>query len=348
MRSKNLSLLLVGGALVLTVSLVSASVTLAAERWIMASSGEGTFGYATATGMARMVDKYAKDVKLTVLPGYSTTATHTVYDKGEAHCAYINLLSMKDAWNDVGAFAKNPLKDKIYHSFYFFSSAHTVMTTKKRTDINKLHDLIGKKFYPFYTGSGSHLLARLVFGDEGLNIWDKITERQMGPKEITDAVRTGVVDAVWLYIVSGTRLTSTWQDLELRTDLRVVDPSEEEKAVISKIPGIVAPFKVDAKVFSKPVGVDTIWCMALLFGYNFGPREKADVVYQIIKAWDEHRAELLNMNKGFAEFADKGVKLTASAIDALPQVPVHPGAAKYLKEKGLWKDTWKVGEVRTQ
>ena len=345
MRKKRLLSVLVALMLVLPVSLVLTSTALAMEQWVMASSGEGTFGYATATGMARMVDKYAKGVKLTVLPGYSTTATHTVYDKGEANCAYINLLSMKDAWKGMGAFAKNPLKTRVYHSLYFLSSAHTVVTTKKRADINKLHDLIGKRFYPFYTGSGSHLLARLVFGKEGLNIWDKITERQMGPKEITDAVRTGVVDAVWLYIISGTRLTSTWQDLELRTDLRVVDPSEEEKAVISKIPGIVAPFKVDAKVFSKPIGVDPIWCMALLFGNNFGPREKAEEVYQIIKAWDEHRAELLAMNKGFAEFAERGVELTAAAIDALPEVPVHPGAARYLKEKGLWKETWKVGAV---
>ncbi len=72
------------------------------------------------------------------------------------------------------------------------------------------------------------------------------------------------------------------------------------------------------------------------------------MVYQIIKAWDEHRDELLSMNKGFAEFAEKGIKLTASAIDALPQIPVHPGTARYLKEKGLWKEAWKMGVVRAQ
>ena len=316
------------------------------ERWKIATSKEGTFGYATATGMARVVDKYAKGVKLTVLPGYSTTSTHTVYDKGETNCAFINLLSLKDSYSNQGPFAQSPLKSKVYHSFYFFSSAHTAATTKKRTDINSLNDLIGKRFYPFYTGSGSHLLARLVFGPEGLNTWDKITERQMGPKEITDAVRTGVVDAVWLYVISGTRLTSTWQELELRTDLRIITPSAQEKAVISKIPGIVAPFEVDAKVFSKPVGVDTIWGIALLFGYNFGAKENPDLVYEIVKAWDENRQQLFEMNKGFSEFAEKGIRLTVSAIEALPAIPVHPGTAKYLKEKGLWNDGWKIGAVQ--
>lgn len=330
----------------LTLNLLFASSSLAVERWVIATSKEGTFGYATATGMARIVDKYAEGVKLTVLPGYSTTATHSVYDKGEINCAYINTLSLKDSWRNQGAFAKNPLKSRVYHSFYFFSSAHTVVTTQKRTDIKNLHDLVGKKFYPFYTGSGSYLLARLVFGKEGLNIWDKINERQMGPKEVTDAVRTGVVDAVWLYIVSGTRLTSTWQELELRTDLRVVTPSEEEKAVISKIPGIVAPFMADAKVFSKPVGVDSVWGIAVVFGYSFGEKESPELVYQIVKAWDENRQKLFEMNKGFSELENKGMRLTASAIDALPEVPVHPGTAKYLKEKGLWKDTWKIGEVK--
>lgn len=345
MKNRKMMSLLIHSAMVFFVLGIFASPSLAVTRWSIATGKEGTFGYATATGMARIVDKYAKDVKLTVLPGYSTTSTHTVYDKGETNCAYINLLSLKDSWRNEGAFAKNRLKSRVYHSFYFFSSAHTVVTTKKRTDINSLHDLVGKKFYPFYTGSGSHLLAKLVFGKDGLNIWDKINERQMGPKEVTDAVRTGVVDAVWLYIVSGTRLTSTWQELELRTDLRVVTPTEAEKAVISKIPGIVAPYFADAKVFSKPVGVDKIWGIAAVFGYSFGARESTEQVYQIVKAWDENRQKLFEMNKGFSELADRGMGLTVSAIDSLPEVPVHPGTAKYLKEKGLWKDTWKIGKI---
>ena len=38
--------------------------------------------------------------------------------------------------------------------------------------------------------------------------------------------------------------------------------------------------------------------------------------------------------------------LTASAIAALPDIPVHPGTAKYLKEKGQWKSSWKIGMVK--
>lgn len=343
MVKRNVSITLTG--ILLIVSLMFVPNSFAVEHWILATSKQGTFGYATATGMARIVDKYAKGVKLTVLPGFATNATLTVYDKKEANCAFTSLLSMKDAWTGQGSFAKNPIKTQVYHTYYFFSSVHTVVTTKNHPDIKTLHDLIGKRFYPFYTGSGSELLAKLVFGPEGLNIWDKMIIRQMSPNEITDAVRTGVIDALWLYIVSGTHLTSTWQNLELRTNLRVVTPSEEEEAVIRKIPGIVAPYMVNAKVFSKPVGVKTIWGMALLFGINFGPRENPELVYQIVKAWDEHRKELLEMNSGFSELAEKGMGLTVSAIDALPNIPVHPGLAKYLKEKGLWKDSWKIGKV---
>lgn len=333
------------GVAVLFLSMSVGMASAQVKQWTLATSKEGTFGYATATGMARVADKYAKGVKLTVIPGYSSTSTNTVYDKAECNIAYNSLLAVKDVWRGEGAFAKQPPKHKVYHSFYFFSSVHTAMTTADRKDINSLQDLVGKKFYPFYTGSGSQLLAKLVMGPEGLNIWDKIVERQMGTKEITDAVRNRVVDALWVYIIGGTRLTSTWQDLALRTDLRVVEPSAKEKQVIVKVPGVAAPFYADAKVFPKPVGVDKIWGIALLFAENFGPREDAETVYQIIKAWDEHRDELLAIHKGFDEFKEKGMKLTVAAIDALPEVPVHPGAAKYLKEKGLWKDTWKVGKL---
>ncbi|MDO8569163.1 MAG: TAXI family TRAP transporter solute-binding subunit [Dehalococcoidales bacterium] len=276
------------------------------------------------------------------MPGYSTTATHQVYDKGDANIAYISLLSLADSWLNTGAFAKTPLTYRLYHGFYYSTSVHTVMTLSNRTDINSLHDLVGKKFFPFTTGSGSQLLATLVFGE--LGIGDKITERQMGTDQIVDGLKNGLVDAVWLYI-TGT-LSATWADLDARVNLRAVTPNDQEKAVISKIPGIVAPVPVKtAGLFTKNVGVDTIWGTGLLFGMNFGPGEDEERVYQVVKAWYEHTDELVAVNQTFKEVAEKGVQMTVQAIDSLPNIPVHPGVAKYLKEKGVWKNTWKVGEL---
>ena len=34
-------------------------------------------------------------------------------------------------------------------------------------------------------------------------------------------------------------------------------------------------------------------------------------------------------------------------IKSIPEVPVHPGLVKYLKEKGLWDSSWKIASEDT-
>ena len=42
----------------------------------------------------------------------------------------------------------------------------------------------------------------------------------------------------------------------------------------------------------------------------------------------------------FAGFQVQGIK-------SIPEVPVHPGLAHYLKEKGLWDPAWKIATEGT-
>ena len=45
------------------------------------------------------------------------------------------------------------------------------------------------------------------------------------------------------------------------------------------------------------------------------------------------------MNKG-------GLAFQTETINSIPDVPVHPGLARYLKEKGVWNKAWKIGQVK--
>ena len=46
------------------------------------------------------------------------------------------------------------------------------------------------------------------------------------------------------------------------------------------------------------------------------------------------------LSKDFAGFQVKGIK-------SIPEVPIHPGLAKYLKEKGLWDPSWVIANEGT-
>ncbi|MDO8567390.1 MAG: TAXI family TRAP transporter solute-binding subunit, partial [Dehalococcoidales bacterium] len=98
-------------------------------------------------------------------------------------------------------------------------------------------------------------------------------------------------------------------------------------------------------LFRQNVGVDNIWQFSSAYGWYFGPNEDADRVYGIVKAWYEHPAELLAISSGFDQFAKLGLEMNVRTIDSMPDIPVHPGVAKYLKEKGVWKSNWKIGEL---
>jgi TRAP-type uncharacterized transport system substrate-binding protein len=65
-------------------------------------------------------------------------------------------------------------------------------------------------------------------------------------------------------------------------------------------------------------------------------------VYRLLKEMIARKDQLAKTTKYFAEFAEDPVGLQATAISAAPDVPVHPGLAKLLKEYGLWKESWKV------
>jgi TRAP-type uncharacterized transport system substrate-binding protein len=36
--------------------------------------------------------------------------------------------------------------------------------------------------------------------------------------------------------------------------------------------------------------------------------------------------------------------MQVKAIERIPEIPVHPGLAKYLQERGVWQKEWKIGK----
>jgi uncharacterized protein len=80
----------------------------------------------------------------------------------------------------------------------------------------------------------------------------------------------------------------------------------------------------------------------ILFGYNARIDLPEDVVYKMIKAFYDKRDELVKIDPGFTPMAKDFVGMQVQGIDANPQIPVHPGLAKFLKEHKAWNDKWKI------
>jgi hypothetical protein len=57
--------------------------------------------------------------------------------------------------------------------------------------------------------------------------------------------------------------------------------------------------------------------------------------------------DLAKLEPAFAPLAQDFAGYQVLAIRSIPEVPVHPGLAKFLKEKGLWDSSWKIATEET-
>ena len=162
---------------------------------------------------------------------------------------------------------------------------------------------------------------------------------QIGDAAQADALQAGTIVGAVGYTTAGRSLPSYWRETELRIDIKVINPSPDE---VKKLTAAnLAPVEIDPKkVFSKDVGVKTILGVPLLFGYNVRADMPEEVVYKMLSTFYNKREELAKADPGFTPLARDFMGMQARGINANPTVPVHPGLAKFMKEKKAWNDKW--------
>jgi hypothetical protein len=83
------------------------------------------------------------------------------------------------------------------------------------------------------------------------------------------------------------------------------------------------------------------------FGYHHGLGFPAETVYKALKVFEAGAADLIKLDPGFGPLGADFAGFQVLGIKSIPEVPVHPGLAKYLKEKGLWDSSWKIATKET-
>jgi len=311
----------------------------------LGTSKEGSIGYASGVGVTACIKKHVKGVSVEAVPTPGSTASVKIFAKKGVDFAYANTWTLRDAYNDTGPFAKAPIKRRPLQGWYWTTADYLIFVKADREDINSLHDLVGKKFFPFVAGSGIYDIYRYVFTKMG--IWDKIKERQVGIRECPDALQMGTIDAIGGYSNSK-QLAPPWgRELDARLKIKVLMPTPEEKKFLKGIRGITC--RELSNKWMRPANQalnPVVWGWTVNYGFHPGPHLSTDVIYQIYKVWIDHaKDELAPVNAHLKLYAEDPLGQQVVSIEEAKDIPVHPGVAKYLKEKGLWKDHWIVGTL---
>jgi TRAP transporter TAXI family solute receptor len=310
-------------------------------RWSTAQVG--SYGYTIAASMAKVLEQaLGGEYTVTVQPYQSPTVSMKSTMNGEAEIAYVADIGMTQFSERVGPFKDfKPTAPELVHTWYAYPMESMMATSAKEADKFKCwKDFSGKPVYFTQAGFQNWLNWQRIFKALGYDF----KHVQIDNKANADALERGTIVGSAIYTTAGRSLAPYWKETEIRTDIRIVNPCPDEVAKL-KAAGL-AIAEVDAKggAFTKDVGPKTLQGVPILFGYNVRADLPEAIVYKMIKAFYDKKDELVKIEAGFTPMAKDFVGMQVTGINTNPQIPVHPGLAKFLKEHKAWNDKWKVSQ----
>ena len=216
---------------------------------------------------------------------------------------------------------KEPAKDLRTIAALFQEHIHLVAL--KKSNINSVKDLKGKRVSLDEPGSGTYVDAKLILESNGLSTSDVKAEALKG-KAATDALRNGKVDAI--FVVAGYP-TGAIVELASAVDIKLVPiDGSGAKALTSKY-GFFSESPIPSGTYE---GVDAVNTVAVGAQWFTSAKEDTDLIYKITKAlWHKESRKLMDVGHA------KGKTITPDTALSGVGVPLHPGAEKFYKEAGL-------------
>ncbi len=339
-KSKILDFILI----VLMITIIGIAFTMCSVaqvkefRW--GTSATGSSGHRALVALTTVLQKEMPNYNFTVLP--TPGAVHTVKEYAleemegmyGADVAFFELAGERDRFEDF----KPHIKRQPAQSFWAYTLEVGLAIDARNIDKYKeWRDLTGK---PMFTGpAGWDVRAALDRPLEVLGIDYEYVEIDTGI--VASSLNAGHILAFNAYTSGGGSSVPPWvMEAELATDIAILNPSEEEIKILSEASIDVVTVPVDA--FETDVHVDEVIRVPFFYGFHTGPEVMSEEeIYNMLKIIEEKSDELVSQDPIYMQIQENMVDIQYRGVKAtIDFVPVHPGLAKYLKEKGAWETEW--------
>ena len=308
--------------LTLIAAVFFSTAALAAPTYMSIATG-GTSGtyYAVGGALAEAVSKEGK-IKATAETGNASIANANLVNSGEIEIAFVQ--NDIAAWGAKGElmFAGKPLKNiRAVASLY---PEHIQFIVAKNAKIKTINDLKGKRVGTGAPGSGTEGDVLAILNVAGMSVKD-LKANPLDFAQTSARFKDNQIDAG--LVVAGYP-TASIMDLTTSKD---VDLLNFDKAFLDKLhkkyPFFIAS-KVPAKTY-KGINheTNTPAVMAILIT-NAKVADKD--IYNFLDAMYKNTAHLAAVHQ-----KGKEIKL-ATALKGI-SIPLHPGAEKFFKDKGIIK-----------
>jgi TRAP transporter TAXI family solute receptor len=309
-------------SMVFFISSVHPDFAHSARKMVSIASGWVVGVYFPLAGaISRIAHEKLPDIKITVESSGASVANAKLIGTGDADLAILQ--------NDIAFYAyrgTKPMFDRAISNIRGVATLypeHCQIQARRAANIQSPKDLKGKRVAVGPLGSGTEQNAMQILEAYGLTFPDLAKVERLTAAESSDYLKDGRIDAAFYTVGVG---ASALVDTAMMSDTVIVPIDDAHAEMLIK----KYPFFSKAKVPKGSYkGVDQdIPTIAVLAMIVAKAELEDDVVYKITKAMFEN---LKDIERAHAK--GKEVKLE-TAIVGIP-IPLHPGAERFYKEKGL-------------
>jgi TRAP transporter TAXI family solute receptor len=310
---------------VAAIGVILCPFNLFAAKEVMPIYTPGVGGglYFLGGALASVVNKYVPEVQLMVEPvGGALATVKYMEEKSEKKQGVFGMSNSSwiyAAYKGIKPFTK---EYKALRAITFVQATGVNLVVEKESPIKSYFDAKGKKIALGAPGSGTAEIATALLEAHGLPK-TMYKPQWLGYKEVVEGIQDGSIHGGF---IAGPYPIAAMKELSLRKKIRVipVDPAVLKKILAENPYYTSEVLKADAYN-----GMDKETTI-LVFGSILVTHSGMDpeLVYNVTKTIFERRDELIATQSVAEQISLQNATKTI-------RVPFHPGAEKYLREKGV-------------
>jgi TRAP transporter TAXI family solute receptor len=308
--------------LIVAAACLLAAPAARAQSFINVLTG-GTSGvyYPLGVAIGKIYGDKIPNVKTQVQATKASVENLILLQQGRGELAFALGDSLKAAWNGEEEAGFKTKLDKLRTLGAIYPNYIQIVATAE-SGIKTLADLKGKSLSVGAPKSGTELNSRAILAAAGMSYKDLGKVEYLPFAESVDLMKNRQLNAT---LQSAGLGVASLKDLSTSSPIVVVSVPKD---VVEKIGPPFVPAIIPASTYT---GQDKDVPTAAVINYLVTSSAVSDdLAYQMTKLIFESLPELAN-----AHAAGKEIKLETAAQDS--PVPLHPGAIRYYKEKGVIK-----------
>ena len=301
---------------------IAASSTVMAQNISIATGGTGGVYYPMGGGLANILSKHVAGMQATAEVTGGSVDNLNLIGSGKPYVAFSMVDAALDAAKGQEKFTGRKVDVKTLLVLYP-NRMHVVTT--EATGIKTMADLKGRRISAGSPGSATEIMAFRLMEGAGIDPQKDVTRERLGVAESANALKDKKIDAFfWV----GGLPTAAVTDLASTpgTKIRMIDHADAVAAMNKKWGNLYYADVIPKATYSGMAVDNKMASVANILVVNSNmPDEQA---YTIVKAVFDHQKDLIAVHQEYSN-----VKISAQK-NVATSVPFHPGAEKYIREKG--------------